>query len=247
MVFLRARYLNTDTGRFHTQDTYEGNKNEPLSLHKYLYANGNPVMMTDPSGRFGLEVSVSINAQTNLAQLDQQRVQAQGAQAQGGILKVVNKSGKVPYRAAKVFRDMLIDKAKYKTHHIIEKRFLPRCPQLRNLFGSDGNMPAVILEKATHQGITNAWRAVLKCGGKEALTPQKILESARIVYKDAPTLLRSCEEILGSSAEFVGELWFWKVSKCMKQRYLQQLETPITIGFSHAQIDAQVKALDDAA
>ena len=33
----------------------------------------------------------------------------------------------------------------------------------------------------------------------------------------------------------------------MKQRYLQQLETPITVGFSHAQIDAQVKALDDAA
>ena len=50
----------------------------------------------------------------------------------------------------------------------------------------------------------------------------------------------------GSSAEFVGELWFRKISKCMKQRYLQQLETPITVGFSHAQIDAQVKALDDA-
>jgi RHS repeat-associated protein len=34
MYFLRARYLNPDTGRFHTQDTYEGRNGEPLSLHK---------------------------------------------------------------------------------------------------------------------------------------------------------------------------------------------------------------------
>jgi RHS repeat-associated protein len=54
MYFLRARYLNPDTGRFHTRDTYEGRNGEPLSLHKYLYANGNPVMMRDPSGRFSL-------------------------------------------------------------------------------------------------------------------------------------------------------------------------------------------------
>lgn len=56
MYFLRARYLNTNTGRFHTQDTYEGRNGEPLSLHKYFYANGNPVMLNDPSGRFGFSL-----------------------------------------------------------------------------------------------------------------------------------------------------------------------------------------------
>ncbi|MEO7100839.1 MAG: tandem-95 repeat protein [Luteolibacter sp.] len=55
MYFLRARYLNTNTGRFHTQDTYEGQNGEPLSLHKYLYANGNPVLFLDPSGNESLQ------------------------------------------------------------------------------------------------------------------------------------------------------------------------------------------------
>ena len=50
----------------------------------------------------------------------------------------------------------------------------------------------------------------------------------------------------GFSAQFVGELWFRNISKCMKQRYLQRFETPIAVDFSHAQIDVQVKALDDA-
>jgi hypothetical protein len=31
-------------------DSYEGNPNDPLSLHKYLYASGNPVGRIDPSG-----------------------------------------------------------------------------------------------------------------------------------------------------------------------------------------------------
>jgi RHS repeat-associated protein len=46
----RARYLNPDTGRFWTVDTTEGDQEAPLSLHKYLYAQADPVDMTDPSG-----------------------------------------------------------------------------------------------------------------------------------------------------------------------------------------------------
>ena len=33
-------------------DTYEGSIYDPDSLHKYLYANGNPVKYNDPSGNF---------------------------------------------------------------------------------------------------------------------------------------------------------------------------------------------------
>lgn len=47
---IQARYLNVDAGRFQTMDTYEGNNEEPLSLHKYLYAQDNPVDHVDPSG-----------------------------------------------------------------------------------------------------------------------------------------------------------------------------------------------------
>jgi len=49
--YLRARYLNTGTGRFWTRDSFEGRCSDPLSLHKYLYTHGNPVNGIDPSGR----------------------------------------------------------------------------------------------------------------------------------------------------------------------------------------------------
>jgi RHS repeat-associated protein len=48
--FLRARYLNPNSGRFWTMDSYEGNQSDPLSLHKYLYGHANPVNGVDPSG-----------------------------------------------------------------------------------------------------------------------------------------------------------------------------------------------------
>ncbi|MDP0499536.1 MAG: Ig-like domain-containing protein [Verrucomicrobiota bacterium JB022] len=68
MYFLRARYLNPETGRFHTLDTYEGFRSDPQTLHKYLYAHGNPVMGVDPSGMFAQAYSLS-SASVGLALL----------------------------------------------------------------------------------------------------------------------------------------------------------------------------------
>ena len=52
LYYLRARYLNPASGRFWTMDRFEGFPADPISLHKYLYAHGNPVMGLDPSGEF---------------------------------------------------------------------------------------------------------------------------------------------------------------------------------------------------
>jgi RHS repeat-associated protein len=61
-----ARYWKTDTGRFWTLDSFEGNNEDPLSLHKYLYCHDNPVNLHDPSGHDGdlmsLEMSAEIGA-----------------------------------------------------------------------------------------------------------------------------------------------------------------------------------------
>ena len=62
MYFLRARYLDPETGRFHTLDTYEGSRSDPQTLHKYLYAHANPVMGIDPSGMFTLTELVAVTA-----------------------------------------------------------------------------------------------------------------------------------------------------------------------------------------
>ena len=62
LYYLRARYMNPSTGTFTTMDTYQGSIFDPVSLHKYLYANANPVTYVDPSGYFGLTDVVCANA-----------------------------------------------------------------------------------------------------------------------------------------------------------------------------------------
>ena len=50
LYYNRARYLNVSTGRFWSMDFLEGDAGAPQSLHKYLYAEGNPIDQFDPSG-----------------------------------------------------------------------------------------------------------------------------------------------------------------------------------------------------
>ena len=61
LYYNRARYLNVSTGHFWTMDTIEGDPTSPLSLHKYLYGNADPVGMKDPSGQF-VEVNLGATA-----------------------------------------------------------------------------------------------------------------------------------------------------------------------------------------
>ncbi len=49
-VYLRARYLNPNTGRFWTKDSLAGNRFDPPSLHRYIYVSDNPVNRIDPTG-----------------------------------------------------------------------------------------------------------------------------------------------------------------------------------------------------
>jgi len=48
---LRARWMNPITGRFMSRDPDAGQIAIPATLHKYLYAAGDPVNRVDPSGR----------------------------------------------------------------------------------------------------------------------------------------------------------------------------------------------------
>ena len=69
LTYLRARYYDPRTGGFLSRDAFPGDASDPLSLHPYLYASGNPVNRTDPSGRFTIpEVLIS----------SYERLQAQG-------------------------------------------------------------------------------------------------------------------------------------------------------------------------
>lgn len=50
LLYLRARYYEPGSGKFLSRDSYEGELENPLSKHLYLYVENNPVNFTDPSG-----------------------------------------------------------------------------------------------------------------------------------------------------------------------------------------------------
>ncbi|MEX2475768.1 RHS repeat-associated core domain-containing protein [Marinobacter sp.] len=65
--YLRARYYDQGAGRFTQMDTWMGNGQDPVTLHKYLYANADPANFTDPTGNFSLgNLSIGMNATVQL-------------------------------------------------------------------------------------------------------------------------------------------------------------------------------------
>jgi len=65
MAYHRARWMEPGSGRFLGMDPFEGLEGLPLTLHRYLYASGDPVSATDPTGAisslvYGVEVHAKI-------------------------------------------------------------------------------------------------------------------------------------------------------------------------------------------
>jgi RHS repeat-associated protein len=58
-IYLRARWMNPENGRFTSVDPYSGDPQAPVSLHRYLYANASPVSFSDASGEFTIAMQLS--------------------------------------------------------------------------------------------------------------------------------------------------------------------------------------------
>jgi RHS repeat-associated protein len=56
LQYLRARYYDPSTGRFLSTDAFEGTLKNPVSRHRYLYGNNNPLTYSDPSGNFATSI-----------------------------------------------------------------------------------------------------------------------------------------------------------------------------------------------
>jgi len=52
LYYLNARYYDSVTARFLTEDTYRGSMDDPLSLNRYTYCYNKPFTYYDPSGHF---------------------------------------------------------------------------------------------------------------------------------------------------------------------------------------------------
>ena len=60
LTYQRARYRLD--GRFMSADSYMGTNEDPLSLHKYVYGNGDPINRFDPSGNISLIEQITVEA-----------------------------------------------------------------------------------------------------------------------------------------------------------------------------------------
>ena len=68
LLYNRARWFDPHVGRFTSTDPFVGVGHDPISLHRYLYADLDPIDKIDPSGRFSLATaSLTIGTLTTLA------------------------------------------------------------------------------------------------------------------------------------------------------------------------------------
>ena len=69
LYYLNARMYDPKTARFLQEDTYLGDRNDPLSLNLYTYCHNEPLMYTDPTGHLyqseATDLHVSINSTNN--------------------------------------------------------------------------------------------------------------------------------------------------------------------------------------
>jgi RHS repeat-associated protein len=69
LFYAKARFYDPESGRFLSQDPLFGDINEPPSLHRFSYANSNPLFFIDPTGEqsirqwFGLDRDPAEDAQ----------------------------------------------------------------------------------------------------------------------------------------------------------------------------------------
>jgi len=91
--YLRARYYNQANGRFTQQDTWMGRSHDPVTLHKYLYANADPVMYVDPSGYFSLG---SVGATMRTTGILARKVIVRGSQRAYGFVRSIGQILRTP-------------------------------------------------------------------------------------------------------------------------------------------------------
>ncbi len=65
LIYIDARYYDPDIARFTTQDAYLGELGTPPSLHRYLYAYGNPLVYVDPNGNMSIRQWFGIDEESS--------------------------------------------------------------------------------------------------------------------------------------------------------------------------------------
>jgi RHS repeat-associated protein/fibro-slime domain-containing protein len=91
LSFNRARWYDPGTGRFTTVDPFGGNASNPISLHKYLYGDGNPIRAVDSTGMWSLaELLITMSGGESIDKLQSTYRGAKGALTAAKMLVRMN-------------------------------------------------------------------------------------------------------------------------------------------------------------
>jgi RHS repeat-associated protein len=66
LYYAKARFYDAGTGRFLREDPVEGDVAEPITLHDYVYARGNPTVWVDPTGLAGEPTQHTWNSEAEI-------------------------------------------------------------------------------------------------------------------------------------------------------------------------------------
>ena len=57
LYYFNSRYYDPSTGRFVTEDSYQGSLNDPAALNRYVYVADNPIRYTDHTGHYMVDAT----------------------------------------------------------------------------------------------------------------------------------------------------------------------------------------------
>ena len=106
LYYLRTRYMNPNTGIFISMDSYQGNLYEPITLHKYLYANANPINYADPSGYLA-EAIIKVNYDSAILAIGMKFISMARALVTAENLISLTMSALVTYELSVLVRDAI--------------------------------------------------------------------------------------------------------------------------------------------
>jgi RHS repeat-associated protein len=170
LYYLRARYYDPAIGRFISEDSNEGEINNPLSLNLYTYCENDPIIYSDPTGNYAAYVVQALEspygqeiiaAAKALGMKVGQYVSLYGPLIENKAIAAVDKGKKAVSRGSKWLKGKLSssggqDPNKFKgtgktgiieKHHLLPQQFKKQFKKA----GLDIEKYKILLDKADHR------------------------------------------------------------------------------------------------
>jgi hypothetical protein len=183
-------------------DSYMGNSQDPISLHKYLYANANPLTYTDPTGHYSIaQLSNNIAVRGILA----------GVQY-GGYLQSIRDivNGNVQFSAVSIIQEIIFNQIRISKAFITiaeRLKWLKKSPWVKNPFERGRIIEEQLLAKLGIRGMKSPNFPVIDSITGGIARSIKSLDVHAKSYQNIATLKRTLKGYVDKVSKFKGRKW----------------------------------------